>query len=87
MMLCCRRQRAVQPSQSPYVALLDSIQKSSTSIQLQLLNKQNNVRFLLQVFGLKHNTVRVKLNELEPLKTRYEIPVGDTLKSQPEAEQ
>ncbi|XP_046564114.1 neutral alpha-glucosidase AB-like isoform X1 [Haliotis rubra] len=83
----CKRQRAVQPGQSPYVALLDSIQKTSTSIQLQLLNKHNNVRFLLQVFGLKHNTVRVKLNELEPLRARYEIPVGETLKSQPEAEQ
>ncbi|KAK3093332.1 hypothetical protein FSP39_014183 [Pinctada imbricata] len=79
----CKRHRAMQSGQSPYVLLLDSLQVSPTSLSVQLLNTKNNVRLLLQLYGLERNTARVKINELEPLKPRYEIPVGDALVGEP----
>ncbi|ESO91975.1 hypothetical protein LOTGIDRAFT_217135 [Lottia gigantea] len=79
----CKRQRAYQPAQSPYVALEDSLKITSNTIDIQLLNKDNNVRFLLTIFGLQDNMFRIKMNELSPIKERYEIPVGDALKEEP----
>ncbi|XP_013399270.1 neutral alpha-glucosidase AB isoform X2 [Lingula anatina] len=79
----CKRQRAYKPDQSPYVALLDSVQIEPTKMKVQLLNTQNQVRLLLEVIGLERNMARVKINELNPIKPRYEIPVGDVLIGDP----
>ncbi|KAK6182964.1 hypothetical protein SNE40_010527 [Patella caerulea] len=79
----CKRNRAMQPGQSPYIALVDSLQVQANSLNIQLLNKNNNVRLKLEVFGLQDNMFRVKINELSPIKERYEIPVGDSLIEEP----
>ncbi|KAL4238130.1 hypothetical protein ACF0H5_002842 [Mactra antiquata] len=80
----CKRHRAMQPGSSPYVVLMDSIKIfESSTVELQILNTKNNVRLLLQVSALKDNTARVKINELDPIKKRYEIPVGDALVGEP----
>lgn len=38
---------------------------------------------VVELYGLVNNTVRLKVNELNPMKPRYEIPVGDVLVEEP----
>jgi len=38
---------------------------------------------VVELYGLVNNTVRLKVNELNPVKPRYEIPVGDVLLEEP----
>lgn len=69
--------------QSPYIVLMDSIKIQPSSIELHIVNTDNNVRLLLQLYGLEQNTARLKINELDPIKQRYQIPVGDVLVGEP----
>lgn len=66
---------------------MDSLKISSSRISVQLLNTKTNVRLVLDLYGLQGNTARVKINELEPLKPRYEIPVGDVLIGEPKQQE
>lgn len=66
---------------------MDSLKISSSQISVQLLNTKTNVRLVLDLYGLQGNTARVKINELEPLKPRYEIPVGDVLIGEPKQQE
>uniref|UniRef100_A0A8C1ZUF5 Neutral alpha-glucosidase AB n=1 Tax=Cyprinus carpio TaxID=7962 RepID=A0A8C1ZUF5_CYPCA len=75
------RQRELKPGQSPYRALLDTLELSNSRLSLQLINDNNKVRLLLELYRLQGNMTRVKINELKPLKPRYEVP--DVLLSHP----
>uniref|UniRef100_A0A8C1ETP2 Neutral alpha-glucosidase AB n=1 Tax=Cyprinus carpio carpio TaxID=630221 RepID=A0A8C1ETP2_CYPCA len=77
----CKRQRELKPGQSPYRALLDTLELSNSRLSLQLINDNNKVRLLLELYRLQGNMTRVKINELKPLKPRYEVP--DVLLSDP----
>uniref|UniRef100_A0A673JH39 Neutral alpha-glucosidase AB n=1 Tax=Sinocyclocheilus rhinocerous TaxID=307959 RepID=A0A673JH39_9TELE len=77
----CKRQRELKPGRSPYRALLDTLELSDSRITLQLINDNNKVRLLLELYRLQGNMTRVKINELKPLKPRYEVP--DVLISDP----
>ncbi|XP_063002384.1 neutral alpha-glucosidase AB isoform X1 [Elgaria multicarinata webbii] len=70
----CKRQRSVNAGSSPYRALLDSLQLSQDSMKIQLINEVNKVPLLLELYGLKGNMTRIRINELNPLKPRYEVP-------------
>uniref|UniRef100_A0A671RCX5 Neutral alpha-glucosidase AB-like n=1 Tax=Sinocyclocheilus anshuiensis TaxID=1608454 RepID=A0A671RCX5_9TELE len=74
-------QRELKPGQSPYRALLDTLELSDSRLTLQLINDNNKVRLLLELYRLQGNMTRVKINELKPLKPRYEVP--DVLISDP----
>ncbi|KAK1787822.1 hypothetical protein P4O66_016318, partial [Electrophorus voltai] len=78
------RQRELKPGQSPYRALLDTLELSDSRITLQLINDINKVRLLLELYRLQGNMTRVKINELKPLRPRYEVP--DVLIADPPAE-
>ncbi|XP_057213820.1 neutral alpha-glucosidase AB isoform X1 [Triplophysa rosa] len=77
----CKRQRELEPGQSPYRALLDTLELSNSRLALQLINDNNKVRLLLELYRLQGNMTRVKINELKPLKPRYEVP--DVLMADP----
>lgn len=79
----CKRQRAVPPGHSPYVVELSSINMKPSCLELEVVNKKNNVRFKLELYALANNMARIKFNELSPLKPRFEIPVGDVLVKEP----
>uniref|UniRef100_A0A8C1EVD9 Glucosidase II alpha subunit a n=2 Tax=Cyprinus carpio TaxID=7962 RepID=A0A8C1EVD9_CYPCA len=79
--ICVVRQRELKPGQSPYRALLDTLELSNSRLSLQLINDNNKVRLLLELYRLQGNMTRVKINELKPLKPRYEVP--DVLLSDP----
>ncbi|XP_064409152.1 neutral alpha-glucosidase AB, partial [Latimeria chalumnae] len=69
----CKRQRNVKAGNSPYRALLDSLQLSEKNVKIQLVNEANKIPFLLEVYGLQGNVARIKINELNPLKPRYKV--------------
>ncbi|XP_041099334.1 neutral alpha-glucosidase AB isoform X2 [Polyodon spathula] len=77
----CKRQRNVKPGNSPYRAVLDTLELTENSMKLQLLNTVNKVPLLLEVSGLEGNMIRVRINELKPLRPRYEVP--DVLVKEP----
>ncbi|XP_056602114.1 neutral alpha-glucosidase AB isoform X1 [Triplophysa dalaica] len=77
----CKRQRELKPGQSPYRALLDTLELSNSRLTLQLINDNNKVRLLLELYRLQGNMTRLKINELKPLKPRYEVP--DVLMADP----
>uniref|UniRef100_A0A8C5DSA0 Glycoside hydrolase family 31 N-terminal domain-containing protein n=1 Tax=Gouania willdenowi TaxID=441366 RepID=A0A8C5DSA0_GOUWI len=80
----CWRQRALKPGESPYRALLETMELTNTRLTLQLINDNNKVRLLLELYRLQGNITRVKINELKPLKPRYEVP--DVLVREPPTE-
>ncbi|KAL0994088.1 hypothetical protein UPYG_G00117620 [Umbra pygmaea] len=80
----CSRQRSLKPGQSSYRALLDTLELSNSRLTLQLLNNNNKVRLLLELYRLQGNMTRVKINELKPIKPRYEVP--DVLITDPPTE-
>uniref|UniRef100_A0A674MBP5 Glucosidase II alpha subunit n=1 Tax=Takifugu rubripes TaxID=31033 RepID=A0A674MBP5_TAKRU len=77
----CKRQRALIPGESPYRALLETMELTNTRLTLQLINDKNKVRLLLELYRLQGNMTRVKINELKPLKPRFEVP--DVLVKEP----
>uniref|UniRef100_A0A672N397 Neutral alpha-glucosidase AB n=1 Tax=Sinocyclocheilus grahami TaxID=75366 RepID=A0A672N397_SINGR len=70
----CKRQRVLKPGQSPYRALLETLELSDSRLTLQLINDNNKVHLLLELYRLQGNMTRVKINELKPLKPRFEVP-------------
>ncbi|XP_018115471.1 neutral alpha-glucosidase AB isoform X1 [Xenopus laevis] len=70
----CQRQRKLQPGLSTYRAALGSAKLSSDKLQVQLIDERNQASLLLEVYGLDGNMTRIKINEINPLKPRYEVP-------------
>jgi alpha 1,3-glucosidase len=70
-----RRQRKYQPNTSPYEVDLSSMKTIKNGhLQFVLLNTQkSHVKFRLDIFTLEHNSLRVKINERNPLRKRYEV--------------
>ncbi|XP_077143628.1 neutral alpha-glucosidase AB isoform X3 [Ranitomeya variabilis] len=70
----CKRQRKLEPGPSQYRALLGSAKLTADKLEIQLINDKTQVSLLLEVFGLHGNMTRIKINEIKPLKPRYEVP-------------
>ncbi|NWY93494.1 GANAB glucosidase, partial [Loxia curvirostra] len=80
----CRRQRRIQPGNSPYRALLESLELGPDVAKIQLVNEATQVPLLLEVWGLTGNVTRLRIQELAPLRPRYQVP--DVLLGEPPAE-
>ncbi|XP_064421172.1 neutral alpha-glucosidase C [Latimeria chalumnae] len=76
-----RRQKLLHPGESTYRALLDTFTTSKHGAEVQIINEENKVPLLVQIFGFEGSIIRVKINELKPLKPRYEVP--DVLVKEP----
>ncbi|XP_015773777.1 PREDICTED: neutral alpha-glucosidase AB-like, partial [Acropora digitifera] len=77
-----RLNRAIQPGESPYSVLKDSIVFSDSSIDVNILNTKRNVTLKLKVQTLKKNSVRFSINEANPIRERYQVK--DVLVQEPE---
>ncbi|XP_028409802.1 neutral alpha-glucosidase AB-like isoform X2 [Dendronephthya gigantea] len=77
----CKRNQAIPLGQSPYSVVPGSIKFSDSAIDVQIINSKTNVVLSLQVIVLQHNTVRFKINEINPIHPRYEVQ--DVLVKQP----
>ncbi|KAM9510767.1 neutral alpha-glucosidase AB isoform 1-T1 [Guaruba guarouba] len=80
----CRRQRGLSPGQSPYRALLESLQLGPDAARIQLINEATKVPLLLELWGLQGNMTRIRIKELNPLRPRFEVP--DVLVAEPPVE-
>ncbi|XP_044515955.1 neutral alpha-glucosidase C [Gracilinanus agilis] len=67
-----RRQKLL-PRKNTYRALLDSVTSGKDSSKFQIINEVNKVPLLAEVYGIEGNIFRLKINEMAPLKPRYEI--------------
>uniref|UniRef100_A0A8B9KNF6 Neutral alpha-glucosidase AB n=1 Tax=Astyanax mexicanus TaxID=7994 RepID=A0A8B9KNF6_ASTMX len=70
-----------------YRALLDTLELSDSRLTLQLCVNHSpwwQVHLLLELYRLQGNITRVKINELKPLKPRFEVP--DVLIGEPPTE-
>ena len=66
-----RRQRATQPGNSPWEILLDSLNATINSLQVQVINTRSQARLQLQLIALADSTLHLQLDELNPMKLRY----------------
>ncbi|XP_032939455.1 neutral alpha-glucosidase AB isoform X2 [Catharus ustulatus] len=80
----CRRQRRIQPGNSPYRALLESLELGPDVAKIQLVNEVTQVPLLLELWGLTGNVTRLRIQELAPLRPRFQVP--DVLLGEPPAE-
>jgi len=81
-----RRQRATEPGKSTCIVVFDSFNIRPKSATFQLHNTVNDVIFAAELFLLKDNTFRLKINEKSPLVLRYESPMGDVLVKEPQTQ-
>ncbi|XP_048585965.1 neutral alpha-glucosidase AB isoform X2 [Nematostella vectensis] len=77
----CKRNRALQAGESPYVLVKESLSKTDSVIEATVLNTKTNVELHLSLSTLEKNTARFKINELKPIRPRYEVK--DALKTEP----
>jgi len=70
-----RRQRKYKPDTSPYEVDLNSMKTISNGhLQFLLHNTlKPHVKFQLDLYTLEHNSLRVKINEINPIRKRYEV--------------
>eukprot|EP00794_Sanderia_malayensis_P020167 gene20167-22142_t len=68
----CRRNRAIEEGKSPFSILPDSVIFNSGLIKANICNCKTNVILVLTVEVLQNNTTRFRINELDPIRPRYE---------------
>ncbi|MEE6516322.1 hypothetical protein FKM82_025693 [Ascaphus truei] len=69
-----RRQKLLLPGRSPYHARLETLTVGDDSATLEILHQDTEVPLQLQVFAVEGDILRLKINEVSPLKPRYEVP-------------
>ncbi|XP_078489948.1 neutral alpha-glucosidase AB-like isoform X1 [Ciona intestinalis] len=71
----CQRQRNYKPERSPYVAVFSSLRSvTDNHVYMDVRNNDNNIPFTLDIYALEDGMIRLRINELSPLKPRYEVP-------------
>ena len=69
----CRRSRSVS-RQSGYELDLSSLSVNATAVSAKILNKPDNVEFVLELIGLEDDSFRFRITEANPLVKRFEVP-------------
>ncbi len=70
---CSRRQRATQPGVSPWELLLDTLNSTVHSLQVEVVNSRTLARLQLQLVALADSTLRIQLDELIVTRPRYKV--------------
>ncbi|XP_068109548.1 neutral alpha-glucosidase C isoform X2 [Hyperolius riggenbachi] len=78
------RQKLLHPGKSPYVAQLDSLRIEKGIAKFNIIHQETKVLLQVQVIATKGNILRFKINEVSPLRSRYEVP--DVLVEEPATE-
>ncbi|XP_053553897.1 neutral alpha-glucosidase C isoform X2 [Bombina bombina] len=68
-----RRQKLLQPGQSLYQAQLDTLTIDENSATFQILHQATKVPLQVCIIALEGDIFRIKINEVSPLKPRYEV--------------
>ncbi|XP_034273663.1 neutral alpha-glucosidase C isoform X3 [Pantherophis guttatus] len=69
-----RRQKRLCPGKSPYQALLQTVELSNSNVKFQIFNEDSKVTLSVEMYEIEGNIFRLKINEVNPLKPRYEVP-------------
>lgn len=69
-----RRQKHLCPEKSLYRALLDTVDVSNGNVKFQIINEECKIPLLVEIYEIEGNIFRFKINEIKPLKPRYEVP-------------
>ncbi|XP_044751418.1 neutral alpha-glucosidase AB [Coccinella septempunctata] len=80
----CRRLRGIKPDNSNYVLNLKSLQVSDNSVESELWNSAENVKFKLVLTALAGNMFRLYADEISPLHKRYRVE--NVLNGEPQVE-
>uniref|UniRef100_A0A8D2JEM3 Glycoside hydrolase family 31 N-terminal domain-containing protein n=1 Tax=Varanus komodoensis TaxID=61221 RepID=A0A8D2JEM3_VARKO len=72
--LCVRRQKHLCPGKPSYRALLDTVEISKERVKFQINNEEDKASLSVEIYEIEGNIFRVKINEITPLKPRYEVP-------------
>uniref|UniRef100_UPI003AABD2D7 neutral alpha-glucosidase C n=1 Tax=Centroberyx gerrardi TaxID=166262 RepID=UPI003AABD2D7 len=76
--------RQIQGPNLQYQALLDTMVLTERAARFELLEPDTQTRLLLSVSPCKSETVRILIDELQPIKARYRVPDVTTGESQRE---
>ncbi|KAK9409746.1 neutral alpha-glucosidase C [Crotalus adamanteus] len=68
------RQKCLSPGKSPYQALLQTVELSNGNVKFQIFNEESKVTLSVEMYEIEGNIFRLKINEVNPLKPRYEVP-------------
>ena len=68
-----RRQRATQSGNSPWEIVLESLNTTINSLQVEVFNTLNQARLQLQLIALADSTLHLQLDETNPLRPRYRV--------------
>ncbi|XP_054862034.1 neutral alpha-glucosidase C [Amphiprion ocellaris] len=66
--------RQIQGPNLQHRALLDTMALTETGARLELLQPETQTRLLLSLSPCKRDTVRILIDELQPIKARYRVP-------------
>ncbi|XP_026195500.1 neutral alpha-glucosidase C isoform X2 [Anabas testudineus] len=77
--------RQMQGPNLQHRALLDTMEVTEKGACVQLLESDSQTRLLLSLSPCKNDTVRILIDELQPIKARYRVP--DVLTGEPQCEQ
>lgn len=70
-----RRQRNYKPTTSPYEVDFHSMKTIKTGhLRFQLVNtEESEAKFQLDLYTLEHNSLRVQINEINPIRKRFQV--------------
>lgn len=71
--LFCRRNRALNPGESPYEVVVESLSLGADSSSFDVLNQENGVLFNVELTPVRDNTARIRMREKSPMRPRYEV--------------
>ncbi|XP_042299274.1 neutral alpha-glucosidase C isoform X2 [Sceloporus undulatus] len=69
-----RRQKHLCPGKPLYRVLLDTVELSSGNVKFQIINEECKDPLLVEIYELEGKIFRLKINEITPLKPRYQVP-------------
>ncbi|KAH0620644.1 hypothetical protein JD844_021310, partial [Phrynosoma platyrhinos] len=69
-----RRQKHLRPGKPLYQVLLDTVELSSGNVKFQIISEECKDPLLVEIYEIEGNIFRLKINEITPLKPRYQVP-------------
>lgn len=69
----CRRNRALPKGDTPYKVVPDSIVIQSTGCEMDIINSRNGVVLHGELSTLEGNMFRLKIDEKDGLRLRYQV--------------
>ncbi|XP_043482862.1 neutral alpha-glucosidase AB [Leptopilina heterotoma] len=72
----CRRCRKVEPGNSAYTLLSNTVTNDENSLSADLFNNNTDILYILKLTALRDNTFRLYVNEKSPAHARYEVEIS-----------